>query len=206
MSGFVYIWFDRKKKRYYIGSHWGSENDGYVCSSSWMKQAYKKRFADFKERRILARVNTTRDDLLKEEQRWLDMIKPEELGKRYYNLIKSSGRRWHTDEEARKTVGQRISYAHQNMSPEKKKKFCESASKAKLGKPSSFKGKKQSPEAITKIKEARARQTFSDETRRKLSESRCGKPRSEETKRKIAETKRRQWLEKKKNESMASRT
>ena len=31
--GFVYIWFDRKHKRYYIGCHWGHEDDGYVCSS-----------------------------------------------------------------------------------------------------------------------------------------------------------------------------
>ena len=26
--GFVYIWYDRKYKKYYIGSHWGYENDG----------------------------------------------------------------------------------------------------------------------------------------------------------------------------------
>jgi hypothetical protein len=50
--GFVYIWFDRKHKRFYIGCHWGKENDGYVCSSPWMKQAYKHRPQDFK-RKIL---------------------------------------------------------------------------------------------------------------------------------------------------------
>ena len=36
--GFVYIWYDRKHKRYYIGCRWGTENDGYICSSSWMKK------------------------------------------------------------------------------------------------------------------------------------------------------------------------
>ena len=25
--GFVYIWFDRKHRRFYIGSHWGTEDD-----------------------------------------------------------------------------------------------------------------------------------------------------------------------------------
>lgn len=26
--GFVYIWRDRKYNRYYIGCHWGREDDG----------------------------------------------------------------------------------------------------------------------------------------------------------------------------------
>lgn len=39
--GFVYIWRDKKHNRYYIGCHWGTTDDGYICSSPWMKQAYK---------------------------------------------------------------------------------------------------------------------------------------------------------------------
>jgi hypothetical protein len=83
--GFVYIWYDNKYNRYYIGCHWGTEDDGYICSSSWMKQAYKKRSEDFK-RRIISRIYTNRNNLLEEEYKWLRMIKQEELGKRYYNL------------------------------------------------------------------------------------------------------------------------
>jgi hypothetical protein len=45
--GFVYLWFDRKHKRYYVGAHWGKEDDGYICSSNWMRDAYKKRSQDF---------------------------------------------------------------------------------------------------------------------------------------------------------------
>lgn len=85
MYGFVYIWFDRKHKRFYIGSHKGTYDDGYICSSSWMVRAYKRRPDDFK-RRILSVVDTNREDLLAEEQRYLNMIRKEELGKRYYNL------------------------------------------------------------------------------------------------------------------------
>ena len=40
--GFVYIWYDRKHKRYYIGSHWGSEDDGYICSSTHMNHAFNR--------------------------------------------------------------------------------------------------------------------------------------------------------------------
>jgi hypothetical protein len=75
--GFVYIWYDRKHKRYYIGCRWGNETDGYVCSSSWMKRAYKTRPEDFK-RRILSRVYTNKKDLLEEEYKWLKQIKKEE--------------------------------------------------------------------------------------------------------------------------------
>lgn len=93
--GFVYIWRDRKHRRFYIGCHWGKEDDGYVCSSSWMKKAYKYRPGDFK-RRILSRVYTNRADLLKEEFRWFLMI-CEEFGLRAQNLRKvADGKRNHS--------------------------------------------------------------------------------------------------------------
>jgi hypothetical protein len=85
MAGFVYIWFDRKHKRFYVGAHWGSEDDGYICSSVWMRRAYARRPQDFR-RRIISRVER-REDLANEEQRWLNMMKAEELrGPRYYNI------------------------------------------------------------------------------------------------------------------------
>src|SRR5205085_7301001 len=98
MSGFVYLWFDRKYKRYYVGSHWGREDDTYICSSTWMRNSYNRRKSDFK-RRIISRVISNREALLDEEQRWLDMIKhteikPTNLNPRYYNLTLKAGRRW----------------------------------------------------------------------------------------------------------------
>jgi len=108
MSGFVYIWRDKKHNRYYVGSHWGSEDDSYVCSSPWMMQAYKHRKNDFK-RKILSRIATNRLDLLKEEQRWFDMIKPNEIKVRYYNLSLKTYGAWHVHEESRLSVGQKIS-------------------------------------------------------------------------------------------------
>ena len=50
--GFVYIWYDRKHRRYYIGSHWGTENDNYICSSHWMIKSYKRRPEDFRRKII----------------------------------------------------------------------------------------------------------------------------------------------------------
>lgn len=107
-SGFVYIWRDRKHNRYYVGSHWGSENDGYVCSSKWMKKSYKHRPTDFK-RRILSVITTSRKDLLLEEFRWLGKIKPHEIKTRYYNLKINMDQQWWSHPESRVTVGQKIS-------------------------------------------------------------------------------------------------
>lgn len=91
--GFVYIWRDRIRNKFYIGSHWGHENDGYICSSDAMRETYKRRKQDFK-RRILQRVNN-REELFEAEQYWLQFIKDDELGNRYYNLLRTIGKNWY---------------------------------------------------------------------------------------------------------------
>lgn len=91
--GFVYIWLDKKHKRYYIGSHWGTVDDGYICSSSWMKRAYKLRPQDFK-RRILKTNILSKTETYNEEQKWISFIKPHELKTRYYNLVKNVIHHW----------------------------------------------------------------------------------------------------------------
>lgn len=117
-SGFVYIWFDRKHRRFYIGSHWGTEDDNYICSSRWMRKAYRRRPKDF-VRRILARIFTNRKDLLIEEWRWLSMIKPEERGKRYYNLKLGagnfSGNQWWADERSHMTTTEKMTDSMNKM-------------------------------------------------------------------------------------------
>lgn len=86
--GFVYLWYDTWQKMYYVGRHWGTEDDGYISSSNRMRDAYRRRPQHFK-RRIIKRVST-KEELVKEEQRWLDMIKPRECGKRYYNKTRKA--------------------------------------------------------------------------------------------------------------------
>lgn len=107
--GFVYIWYDRKHKRFYIGAHWGSEDDKYICSSSWMMQAYKRRPEDFGKRKILKRIYTNKQDLFMEEYKWLSMIKPEELKKKYYNLSVHSPYHWSSNIDEVKNTRKKIS-------------------------------------------------------------------------------------------------
>lgn len=124
--GFVYIWYDRKHKRYYIGSHWGNEYDGYICSSSWMIQAYKKRPKDF-TRRVLEKVYTSRKDLYDAEYKWLSMINEEHIGKKYYNLNTKATGHWSAYPENVKTIREKISYKTKEamQRPEVRKKYEE---------------------------------------------------------------------------------
>lgn len=107
--GFVYIWYDRKHKRYYVGCHWGTVDDGYICSSRWMRQSYSRRPLDFK--RKIIKTNLGREEMYIEEQRYLDMMKPEEKKIRYYNIQTKNSDLWHKYPESVKTIGQKISYS-----------------------------------------------------------------------------------------------
>lgn len=70
---------------YYVGSHWGHEEDGYICSSNRMRNAYRRRPTDFK-RRVIYREYKSNISLRENEAHWLRMISQEELGTKYYNL------------------------------------------------------------------------------------------------------------------------
>jgi hypothetical protein len=164
--GFVYIWRDRKYNRYYIGCHWGREDDGYVCSSNWMRKAYRRRPQDFK-RRILKTNITIREQIYFEEQRWFDMIKPEEVKTRYYNLrIQNNSVLWHADPTTALTIGQKISAAKKGKStgpcsPEKAKKISE-AKKSKQ--------RKMSDEAKRKMIESKKGKKLTDEHKQRISQ------------------------------------
>ena len=151
--GFVYIWRDKKHKRFYVGCHWGTVDDNYVCSSNWMRRSYRRRPQDFK-RRIVSVITTSRTDLLIEEGKWLSLISDNLLGIKYYNLRNSTCNHWTADEDKRLSIGEKISQsvkAHRNT-PEGQANYLAGIEKKR--------GRKQSPEDIAKraagIKQAMA--------------------------------------------------
>jgi hypothetical protein len=164
--GFVYLWYDRKHKRFYVGCRWGKTDDGYVCSSKWMKQAYGHRPQDFK-RRILKTNIPTRKETYIEEQRYLNMIKPDEIKVRYYNICITNNKVWHSYDENIKTIGQKISAA-------KKGKSTGPCSPEKAAK-------------ISAAKKAKNRK-FTEEHKQKLREAKLGKKLSPEHKAKVVQT------------------
>lgn len=68
--GFVYVWRDRKRNKFYVGVTGGTETDGYVCSSKHMRKAHVRRKEDFK-RRVVQKVYT---NLVEAEYHWLQLI------------------------------------------------------------------------------------------------------------------------------------
>ena len=166
--GFVYIWFDRKHKMYYIGSHWGSGDDGYVCSSNRMRKAYRRRPDDFK--RKIIEITEKREELLHIEQKWLFLAECKK--DRYYNLCFTTKSPWWNDERSRMSVGQKISLS-QKTNPN----FGEWN-----------KGKKHSEETREKI---------SKSTSDAMKEHYKNNPRSEENRKKISENNKRLQREKK---------
>lgn len=96
-----------------------------------MLQAYKRRPSDFK-RRVLSKIKTSRKDLLVEENRWLKMMKKEELkGVRYYNLHNHEFNHWACNQNHLTTI-EKISDARgkQVFSEESRKKRAESIKRA----------------------------------------------------------------------------
>ena len=214
--GFVYIWYDRKHKRYYIGSHWGREDDGYICSSRWMRKAYRRRPQDFK-RRIISRVIKGRGDLLQEEYKWLQLISDNEIGKKYYNLTKHLNGHWVTDEEKRLTISEKLSKANKgNPSPNKGKTLSEETKKkvsdgTKRGMASIDKSYRWNEDYRSKISENSKRlqkegkigmtgKSHSTKTKEKMSAAQSGsnnpmhnKTHDAEAKRKISEASKLMW-------------
>lgn len=84
MQYFLYIWFDKNRKMFYVGMHEGNISDGYISSSRWFNGEHQYRPYDF-NRKIIKTFND-RKSAIKEEARFLHMIKESEFGKKYYNL------------------------------------------------------------------------------------------------------------------------
>lgn len=178
--GFIYVWFDRKHKKFYVGRHWGTEEDGYICSSNKMRMNYKNRPEDFK-RRIVARVQT-KEQLVTEEQRWLDMIKPWKLKGFYYNVSLNAttatmrGRKHSAETKAKMSA----KAAMRNHSDETRQKIRQIRT-----------GKKHRPESIEKIRiNSHTARDYSDPVfRQKMSSA--AKNRSSTTRQKISENNKR---------------
>lgn len=126
-EGFIYLWYDKKNKMYYLGCHWGNVNDGYICSSNRMRDALRRRPQDFKRRIIQKGIS--KENLLSIEHKWLSLITESELGTKYYNRYTtntalrlawaaSKGRK-QPNEEIQKRIESRKGYRHSEETKQK---------------------------------------------------------------------------------------
>lgn len=173
-TGFVYIWYDKKRKMFYVGCHWGNIFDGYICSSNRMRDAYRRRPNDFK-RRILKNNISNRTELLDEEHKWLCLIDDEELNKKYYNASKKRFGHW---SETKNKSGKNHPMFGKTHTIDARKKISES----KVGKSPWNKGKKGIYSKDTlKLMGAKnignlynLGKKHNDETRKKMSDKKIG--------------------------------
>jgi len=84
MIGFVYRWHDLDTDMYYIGSHLGTPDDGYVGSGLYFQRAYKKRPNSFKRSIIYIGRN------FRQMEEWLLSNVDAANNVNYYNLKNTS--------------------------------------------------------------------------------------------------------------------
>jgi hypothetical protein len=87
MDSFVYCWTDTKTNKIYVGSHKGSDTDGYVSSSKYMMNEYRKRPYDF-TRQIIA--HGLHRDMLKLESKILQSANAAKSDE-FYNKHNNNG-------------------------------------------------------------------------------------------------------------------
>lgn len=87
--GFVYLWKNLINGMYYVGSHKGDVNDGYIGSGKYFKSAYRKNPSNF-----VREILYVGEDFLDYEQELLEFIDAESNDK-FYNLVNKVGVGWH---------------------------------------------------------------------------------------------------------------
>ena len=83
--GYVYMWCDTIRDRYYIGSHKGSIFDSYKSSSKWLNDIIKKRPTSMKMRVLEYYFGNDRIELYNLESKWLHFYGVEN-SKNFYNF------------------------------------------------------------------------------------------------------------------------
>lgn len=101
-EAFVYCWTDKKTNKLYVGSHKGSTDDGYICSSKLMLEEYKKRPEDF-SRQIVAEGDF--NDIRVLEEKILTSVNAK-LNESFYNMHNGNGKFYlkSHSEQARKAI------------------------------------------------------------------------------------------------------
>lgn len=83
-EAFVYLWFDSKNRKFYLGYHKGHEDDSYTHSSHVMESFSKKAIPSHMRRRIIARGS---DEEMRQLEKDLLGNRKERCWDKYYNVL-----------------------------------------------------------------------------------------------------------------------
>jgi len=188
MEAFVYCWTDKKTNMLYVGSHKGSTDDGYICSSKYMLEEYNKRPEDF-SRQIVAEGNF--EDIRSLESAILKSVNAK-LNEQFYNLHENDGKfylKFHTEEAKAKISKSNTGKTRPDLSERNKKGM----SKKSIEKMVNTRHTNGSYDSVNNPMYGKR---HSEKTKNKMSLNRIGKnktPKSEETKRKMSEARKKYW-------------
>lgn len=184
---FVYCWTDHKTNKLYVGSHKGTTDDGYICSSKYMIEEYNKRPEDF-TRQIIA--HGSEKDIRDLESKILQTVNAK-MNESFYNLHNGNG----------------DFYISGPFTETHKRKISENHARLK-GKDNPFFGKKHTEETKNKIgissklrnqneNNPNYNNKWSEEQRKAQSERLLGNgkniKKSDEHKKKMSEAAKRRW-------------
>lgn len=89
MSGFIYMWINTVNNKKYIGSHIGTEDDGYIGSGPIFLKAVSKYGIESFERVILEKVGNI-ETIFEREDHYLKLFNVAN-DKQYYNIRDKAG-------------------------------------------------------------------------------------------------------------------
>jgi len=150
MSGFVYRWYDSSNGMYYVGSHKGTVDDGYIGSGKRFSRAYSKRPECFTRE-----IFYVGEDYRELEEFILDTIDAKS-NPAYYNLINGSF-------NCRFSKEQREKISNSLRGKKASKEAREKMSASRTGEKNHFYGKKHSEDSLIKMSESKKGKYIGDE-------------------------------------------
>lgn len=192
-ESFVYLWYDSNNKKFYLGKHKGTPDDGYTHSSTVWERFTANEIPKGVRRRILAygtdpEICKLEHKLLKNRKkrcwhryyntglgdpRYIDQWGPNNhmYGKKLTEEEKEAKSQWMKNEWATRRKGWKPTPEMNKRNSETKKRMYASG---ELVHP--MLGKKLSKDTIAKIQETRKKNGFchTEETKKKMSETRSG--------------------------------
>jgi len=150
MSGFVYRWYDSSNGMYYVGSHKGTVDDGYIGSGKRFSRAYSKRPECFTRE-----IFYVGEDYRELEEFILDTIDAKS-NPAYYNLINGSF-------NCKFSKEQREKISNSLRGKKASKEAREKMSASRTGEKNHFYGKKHSEDSLIKMSESKKGKYIGDE-------------------------------------------
>lgn len=187
-EAFVYCWTDKKTNMLYVGSHKGSTDDGYICSSKYMLAEYNKRLEDF-SRQIVAEGKF--EDIRSLESAILKSANAK-LNEQFYNMHENDGKfylKFHTEKAKAKISKGNTGKTRPDLSERNKKGMSKNSIEKMVN-------TRRANGSYDSVNNPMYGKQHSEESKNKMSLNKLGKnkiPKSEETKRKMSEARKKYW-------------